>query len=119
MKFWNWGPTTIWHNIGSVTYFLSKSLHPNEHLLNYPFQISIEAGKKKIFCKNTVDHEHRTLPDFTLCLRKIGGDNEQLSVQTCSAQVPQHPQGTNTRRAHRFYRAHEDQRAQASARLKL
>ena len=27
MKFWNWGPTTIWHNIQCVA-FSSKSLHP-------------------------------------------------------------------------------------------
>ena len=30
MKFWNWGPTTIWHNIQCVAFFLlSKSLHPS------------------------------------------------------------------------------------------
>ena len=29
MKYWNWGPTTIWHNIESVAFFSSsKSLHP-------------------------------------------------------------------------------------------
>ena len=27
MTFWNWGPTTIWHNVESVEFF-SKSLHP-------------------------------------------------------------------------------------------
>ena len=29
MKFWNWGPTSIWHNIESVAFF-SKPLHPTE-----------------------------------------------------------------------------------------
>ena len=28
MKFWNWGPTAIWHNIESVALFSSKLLHP-------------------------------------------------------------------------------------------
>ena len=28
MKFWNWGPTKIWHNIESVAFYFSKSLHP-------------------------------------------------------------------------------------------
>ena len=28
MKFWNWGPTTIWYNIESVAFLFSKSLHP-------------------------------------------------------------------------------------------
>ena len=28
MKFWNWGPTTIWHNTESVALCFSKSLHP-------------------------------------------------------------------------------------------
>ena len=27
IKFWHWGPTTIWHNRESVAFF-SKSLHP-------------------------------------------------------------------------------------------
>ena len=31
MKFYNWGPTTIWHNIECVALDLSKSLHPTEH----------------------------------------------------------------------------------------
>ena len=29
MKFWNWGPTTIWHNIECVAFYFSKSLYPN------------------------------------------------------------------------------------------
>ena len=28
MIFWNWGPTTIWHNLASDQFFLKKSLHP-------------------------------------------------------------------------------------------
>ena len=28
MKFWNWSPTTIWHNIKCVAFYFSKSLHP-------------------------------------------------------------------------------------------
>ena len=32
MKFWNWGPTTIWHNIQ----YNSKSLHP---IVNWIFDI--------------------------------------------------------------------------------
>ena len=28
MKFWNWGPTTIWHYTESLAFFSSKSLHP-------------------------------------------------------------------------------------------
>ena len=28
MKFWNWGPTIIWHNLGCVAFYFSKSLHP-------------------------------------------------------------------------------------------
>ena len=28
MVFWNWGPTTIWHNLGCVAFYFSKSLHP-------------------------------------------------------------------------------------------
>ena len=28
MKFWNWGPTTIWHNIECVAFYFSKSLRP-------------------------------------------------------------------------------------------
>ena len=34
MKFWNWGPITIWHSIESVAFF-SKSLHPNVHMQAY------------------------------------------------------------------------------------
>ena len=33
MKFWNWGPTTIWHNIENVAFYFSKSLHPTRLLL--------------------------------------------------------------------------------------
>ena len=29
MKFWNWGPTTIWHNCMSLILKVKKSLHPN------------------------------------------------------------------------------------------
>ena len=28
MKFWNCGPTTIWHNKECVAFYFSKSLHP-------------------------------------------------------------------------------------------
>ena len=28
MKFWNWDPKAIWHNIESVAFFSSKSIHP-------------------------------------------------------------------------------------------
>ena len=31
MKFLNWGPTTISHFCMSVTFYFSKSLHPNAH----------------------------------------------------------------------------------------
>ena len=27
MKFLNWGPTTIWHNIECIAFYFSKSLH--------------------------------------------------------------------------------------------
>ena len=29
MKFWNWGPTTIWHNMTCGQNCFQKSLHPN------------------------------------------------------------------------------------------
>ena len=32
MKCWNWDPTTFWHNIESVDFYFSKSLHPNIHI---------------------------------------------------------------------------------------
>ena len=28
MQLWNWGPTTIWHNIECVTFNFFKSSHP-------------------------------------------------------------------------------------------
>ena len=40
MKFCNWGPTIIWHNIESVAFFLSKSLHPSrQHLCGHSVNI--------------------------------------------------------------------------------
>ena len=35
MKFWNWGPTTIWHNCMSLILKVKKSLHPNAHAKAY------------------------------------------------------------------------------------
>ena len=31
MKFWNWGPAIIWHNLGCVAFYFSKTLHPTVH----------------------------------------------------------------------------------------
>ena len=33
MKFWNWGPTTIWHNMTCGQNCFQKSLHPNIHCI--------------------------------------------------------------------------------------
>ena len=35
MKFWNWGPTTIWHNLTCGQNCFQKSLHPNSYSLNH------------------------------------------------------------------------------------
>ena len=33
MKFWNWGPITIWHNMTFGQNCFQKSLHPNLHVV--------------------------------------------------------------------------------------
>ena len=35
MIFWNWGPTIIWHSLGCIPFYFSKSLHPIVKLPNY------------------------------------------------------------------------------------
>ena len=47
MKFCNWGPTIIWHNIESVAFFLSKSLHPNIH---YTVYLNITKSGDLLWC---------------------------------------------------------------------
>ena len=37
MKFWIWGPTIIWHNLGCVAFYFSKSLHPTVHIYHYTY----------------------------------------------------------------------------------
>ena len=42
MKFWNWGPTTIWHNLGCVAFYFSKSLHPTVQYFLWGSRISLQ-----------------------------------------------------------------------------
>ena len=45
MKFWNWGPTIIWHNLGCVAFYFSKSLHPTkQQLLLVNFRHTQQGG---------------------------------------------------------------------------
>ena len=37
MKFWNWGPTIIWHNLGCIAFYFSKSLHPTVYPMTQPW----------------------------------------------------------------------------------
>ena len=50
MKFWNWGPTTIWHDIECVAFYFSKSLHPN---LQYSCNSKLLQKSQNMYLKKT------------------------------------------------------------------
>ena len=59
VKFWNWGPLTIWRNMTSVRFFSSqKPLHPTDHL----FLLQILSIQHRIFVGSRYDFSQ-----FKLC----------------------------------------------------
>ena len=72
IKFFIWGPTTFWHNIESVDFYFSKSLHPNIHIgrgqvIFYFFAIFENvhiAADQAYFYKFSFSKNHRDLKIF-------------------------------------------------------
>ena len=44
MKFWNWDPTIICHNLGCVAFYFSKSLHPTRQYWSFLFILYSSSG---------------------------------------------------------------------------
>ena len=90
MKFWNWDPKTIWHDMESVYYFLQNpsSMQNNENDANRFIKAIVPEVTDTGSCRNSMfeskEHDHYSICSLYSCTqsRILGGQTTSREQRT-------------------------------------